>query len=110
MQLGVYRDMLSWEAATRRLLRASLLPRGAEAHTKVDKALVQAHTWVSTGRRGDQLRKMAGGEDFFQTPPADVLEKVNGVNGNGAKPAEGPEAPEGQAGSAPDRPPTVSMA
>lgn len=54
--------MLTWEAATRRLLKASLVPAGAEPHSKVDKALEKAHAWVSDGSRGDRLRRIAGGD------------------------------------------------
>ncbi len=56
------RDMLTWEAATRRLLKASLVPAGTDPHSKVDKALEKAHRWVSDGQRGDRLRRIAGGD------------------------------------------------
>jgi len=63
------RDSLTWEAATRRLLKASLVPLGADSHSKVDKALEKAHNWVSKGERGDRLRRIAGGDIIADEAP-----------------------------------------
>jgi len=43
--------MLTWEAATRRLINACMIHRNLEAHTNVDRALVNAHNWVGSRRR-----------------------------------------------------------
>lgn len=63
------RESLTWEAATRRLLKASLVTVGTDSHSKVDKALEKAHTWVSKGERGDRLRRIAGGDIIADEAP-----------------------------------------
>lgn len=57
--------MLTWEAATRRLIHACMLAKDHEAHTNVDRALVSAHNWTLQGKRGHVVKHIAGGSGLL---------------------------------------------
>ena len=59
------RYSLSWEAATRRLIKASLVSseEKMDSYSKTDKMFANLHTYLGTGKRGDLLRKIAGAKE-----------------------------------------------